>query len=395
MEIAKFAFVILLIGLTSCNTKKVMTEEQYFTKSAYEVDLINSHDVDFKLNNETSLTTSFLKELEMDDGSLSLVYLNEQIPAIYFYDINTQQLIKEVLLQKEGPDAVGSPTGLFVQSMDSIYVISSSYYKVTLVNGNGEAQRSYRLIEGVKPNDNTGMLRPFTISPPVVINKKMYFNVAPDRDVYDKSYYQGKVNLVLDLETGEFRYFNNYPSEFEGGVWGVASVSFSSTYSEPKNQFVYSFAICDSLYVYDVVRRDMKGYLSQTSTKKKDQEPMKKPTNQHDLEYALQATYYDGIIYDKYRSVYYRVVRQPLELQANETPNFYDFHRKPISVIILNEELQKIGETQLENDIYQSSMYFLTKDGLFISKGNPNNPNLKEEEASFTCFKLRELEKNN
>ncbi|GAA5039137.1 hypothetical protein GCM10011506_37940 [Marivirga lumbricoides] len=383
--------VLLFISLSSCITKHEEKKETLSESANDSVKLVESHDVFFELDKETSLKTSFITILEKEKDSSILVYLNEQKPAIYFYDINNQKLLNQILLHKEGPNAVGTPTGLFIQSMDSIYVISSSYYRVTLINGLGEAIRTYRLLGDDKPNVNTGMLRPFTISPPVVIDKKMYFNVAPDRDVYDKSYYNGNVNLVLNLNNGDFEYFNSYPKEFNDGVWGVAAVNFSSAFVKHKNQFVYSFSISDSIYVFDVDNKKIKGYLSKTSSLTAPQEPMRKPSNQYDLRYALQATYYDGIIYDKYREVYYRFVRHPLSLQEDESPNFYDFHRKPISVIILDRKFNKIGETKLKNNTYQSFMYFLSKDGLYISNSNPNNPDVKEDKAGFTCFKLEEI----
>ncbi len=381
--------LLILIFFYSCSTKENDRTQQP-QKAVSDVELVASKEVSFVLNNEASLKTSFIQAISVEGKDSMLMYLNDQKPAIYFYDLADQSLVKELSLEKEGPNAVGTPNGLYFHNMDSIYVISSSYYKVTLVNSRGEALKSYRLINGSKPNESTGMLRPFTIAPPYVIDEKMYFNVAPDRDVYDESYFDGKVNLVLDLNSEEFNYYNHFPREFQEGVWGVAAVNFSSAYNHSSNKVVYSFSISDSLYVQKTGTSSLKSYVAKTHKLDSKQEPMANPDNQHDLQYALNATYYDGIIFDSYRNVYYRFVRQPLELEKNVKHNFYDFHRKPISVIILDSDFKKIGETHLEDDIYQSFMYFVTPQGLFVSKGNPNNPNLKENEAAFTCFKLQD-----
>jgi hypothetical protein len=389
MKYKLLAFLLLTL-LYSCANKKSKDHNET-GEFIGKVELLESHDVSFVLNDETSLKSSFIQAIETKDGNPILVYLNNQKPAIYFYDIKGQALIKELMLSKDGPNAVGTPTGLYFHNMDSIYVIASSYYRVSLVNGKGEVLKKYQLLNDENPNESTGMLRPFTISPPFVIDNKMYFNVAPDRDIYDNGYFLGKVNLVLDLETGDFDYFNHYPKEFNEGVWGVAAVNYSTDYNSLKEEFIYSFSISDSIYVSKVDGTHRSGYLSKTYEKKATQKPMERPENKYDLEYALGATYYDGIIYDRYRDVYYRFVRQPLEIENMEKINFYDFHRKPISVIILDADFKKIGETELEDDVYQSFMYFLTKEGLFVSKGNPNNPNLIEEEANFTCFTLTEV----
>lgn len=390
MKNINYVVIFFLLLFYSCSSKKVDVnrEQASFVSKAK---LVESHDISFALNDEASLKTSFIQTVGNDAQDSMLIYLNNQKPSIYFYDLKNQSLLKELTLEKEGPNAVGTPSGLYFHTMDSIYVVSSSHYRITLVNGAGQALNSYRLIDGNKPNESTGMLRPFTISPPYVVDGKMYLNVAPDRDVYDESYFAGKVNLVLDLDSEDFKYFNHYPQEFAKGVWGVAAVNYSTAYNSASEEFIYSFSISDSVYVQKVGDSKLQSYLAKTQQLKSIQEPMDKPDNQHDLEYALNATYYDGIVYDQYRDVYYRFVRQPLKLDDSVKPNFYDFHRKPISIIILDNEFQWLGETSLTNDTYQSFMYFVTQEGLFVSKGNPNNPELNEDHAAFTCFKLMDI----
>jgi hypothetical protein len=351
-------------------------------------DLITIADtLKFKLDNRTSYRTFFSQAVTDPSGREFLLFLSQHKPSILLFDIKTQALAKEIILEKDGPNGVGSPSGLLFVSMDSIYVISSSHYKVSLLNGSGKLIKDYRVLEGTNYSDDTGMLRPFTISAPVLIENTMYFNVAPDRDVYKPSYFEGNVNLSLDLLTGEYEYFNHYPSEFNGGVWGVAAVSYSSAFNPGLGDFIYSFAISDSLYTFNPNTKERKSYFAGSSFIKSRVLPMNKPENSHDLEYALETPYYNAIVYDRYRNVYYRFVRHSISFK-DDAGDPREFHEKPLSIIVLDKDMNILGETALPANTFLDYIYFVTTNGLYISNGNPENPGLEEDYACFIGFEL-------
>lgn len=351
-----------------------------------EVKLIPGSEIRFPLDNETTYRTFFVNTFNDSDKEL-LIFLSLNKPSLQFFDIRKQTLIKEIMLQKEGPNGVGSPTGALVLSWDSIFIVSSSHYLVSLINDKGNVIRSYPLLNGQSYNENTGMLLPFTISPPQKIGSKIYFNVAPDRDVYKTSYYEGSTNLILDVNTGEHSYFNSYPVEFKKGVWGVAATNFSTVFNPRLNKFVYSFAISDSLVVYDHHTNSIERFNARSRLITKSLLPMKKPLNEHDLEYALETPYYGAIVYDKYRNLYFRFVRHSISFK-NDKGETNQFHMKPLSVIILDDSFNIIGESKLEENKYLDYIYFVTEEGFYISNGNPENPKLEDDAAVFTCFRI-------
>ena len=72
---------------------------------------------------------------------------------------------------------------------------------------------------------------------------------------------------------------------------------------------------------------------------------------------------YEGILYDKYRKVYYRFARLPLpEYKKGDRGN-----RKPLVVIILDENLQYLGEYLMPTVVeYFSTNAFVSERGLNI-----------------------------
>ena len=387
LKIRRFLFLLLLTSyLFACNEKK----KELDNYDKYE--LIEYSEMRFPLDDQTSYRTFFANVYQDSSQRDFLVFLSQNKPSIQIFDLASQKLFKEINLALDGPDGVGEPSGLLMISMDSIYVVSSSRYRVSLVNNSGKLLNSYRLLTGTTYDENTGMLRPYTISVPTKFQNLIYFNVAPDRDVYKPSYFQGSTNVSLDLSNGKYSYFNTYPEEFMKGVWGVASVSYSTTFNHDSPKFVYSFAISDSVDIFEPKSGKRWRRFAGSRFINSQILPMSKPDNSHDLEYALETPYYGGVIYDKFQDMYYRFVRHAVPYK-DEKGEINDFHEKPISVILLDKDLNVIGETMLRNNVFLDYIYFVTKDGLFISEGNPENSELKEDVSVFSCFKVKQIEK--
>lgn len=96
-------------------------------------------------------------------------------------------------------------------------------------------------------------------------------------------------------------------------------------------------------------------------------------------------------MYDKYRDVYYRIAELPYELKQNESP-FDDPRGRKFSIIILDKDLDIIGETKFPGNKYFYRMSFVGRDGLYISENNLANPEFDENKLVFACFKLEDVE---
>lgn len=98
---------------------------------------------------------------------------------------------------------------------------------------------------------------------------------------------------------------------------------------------------------------------------------------------------YGSLIYDKYRNVYCRFAYPEVELDPKV--NWFKrsfFGRKKFSVIILDHNFNIIGETLFPEEIYNSYVYFVHEDGLYISDNYQINNDQSEDIVSFVCFDL-------
>jgi hypothetical protein len=96
-------------------------------------------------------------------------------------------------------------------------------------------------------------------------------------------------------------------------------------------------------------------------------------------------------LYDQYRNVYYRFAFLAIDL-LNENNERNTIEDKIISVIILNEKFEKIGETLLPPNKYYFHTMFVEKEGLYISATNYKNSDLKEDRLAYGLFTLKGIQ---
>ncbi|PIF05268.1 MAG: hypothetical protein CSA36_07665, partial [Draconibacterium sp.] len=99
---------------------------------------------------------------------------------------------------------------------------------------------------------------------------------------------------------------------------------------------------------------------------------------------------YIRLVFDPFRDVFYRFVRH--EQKKIKNRDITDLVRYPqnFSIIILDKDLNIIGETIFPPDTYDPHGFFITKEGLYLSRSNPFNPEYDINLLDFQLFNLSE-----
>lgn len=381
MILSKITIVVFFaVGVLSCGLNKQQNEFVFTLK--------NDGGIRFLLDSATSNNSLYLQPFF--DRKLNkevLLYLNRKKPSILIFDVETQKTLKEVPLQKEGPNGVGRPTGACPTSSDSIYVVSGNTYEISLVNSMGIRLKKFKVLQGDNYNENTGMILSYTYSPAFPIDSKLYFLVAPDRNMYDSKYYNASTNSSLDINTGKYSYFGMFPYELRGKTWGVRGGKHSWTLNS-SNNFVSSFSIQDSVVEWSAIHNKRNNYYAGTIFRESKTKPFGNRDKDQDLNgYALETIYYEGLVYDNYRGVYYRIACLPVDAKDKDG-NLNDIFNKPISIIILDNDFKIIGESKITDNTYLFYMFFVGKGGLYFAKTNPHYKELEEDYIVFDRFTL-------
>jgi hypothetical protein len=110
------------------------------------------------------------------------------------------------------------------------------------------------------------------------------------------------------------------------------------------------------------------------------------------MNYISASDRYERLLYDEYREVFYRFVFPKVEVQNEEEINQLRIFPRKFGVMILDKDLNVLGETLMPENTYFPSNSFVSKDGLYISISHPDNPKNEEDLMSFEVFKLKEID---
>ena len=145
------------------------------------------------------------------------------------------------------------------------------------------------------------------------------------------------------------------------------------------NQYVYSYATDHNVYAIGP-----ESTIKKHPAKSKFVDGFENYASSSILDYlytVIKNPRYKHIIYDEFREVYYRFVYVGEELDTKQVESRTLEEKAKslsnLSIIILNKEFKRLGETKLPKDRYNASNYFIAEDGLHLSINNPSNPDMK------------------
>ena len=139
--------------------------------------------------------------------------------------------------------------------------------------------------------------------------------------------------------------------------------------------------------IYDIeldsfYSKDVPSQFVQTPTKRMS-------PGENSTKYRLENNHFDGILFDKFRGLYYRFVKLSINPMDNNGRLKNAFHQET-AVQVIDQEFNVVTEFKLEPVWqYLSKDSFVSKSGLYISEANNLNGNISEEFTLFFSIQFR------
>lgn len=325
------------------------------------------------------------------DGEEYLVFQNERYSDLLFYHMKNQKLYKKIHCTAEGPDAVPEFSGFYVRNMNEIYLSHSNHDGITIIDETGTPLKICK----TKSKEEHGLDTDIALAwkPMQEIGNKLYIPLSINWE-YGKEVKFQKSNLgaTFDLNNHKIQPLPLTFFDVLGREDDAIFVMYRSICTNGK-QFVYSFFDTDDIYVTDLDYTTLK----RVKAKSKYLSPLEFKSQKVDYASANNCTEmeeprYGNILYDPYRKVYYRIAYPKAEIEKGiNCFELSSFGGKNFSVIILNEDLEIIGETLMPDYTYNPTLCFVRPDGLYISESHIFNPDFDENELSFRLFSFEPL----
>lgn len=311
-----------------------------------------------------------------------------QSSAIFFYRLDSCSLYQTVEIAKRGPNTVSGLMGHLVINKDSILLSSVARNKFTLVNSKGEILKEYDFSTDENGNHNRISYSTSLYYTPLVINKGVIYGLQEvTYENEQPNFNNSPLSISIDTATGKVsRPAWHYPKLHEINNRINYNEQFSRIFDGKR--FVYSFCVLDSIYTAEVGVTGLKPHVAKSKYMGNPYNSgFARNSNLND-QFSITNTKarYGNIIYDSEHNVYYRFCHYAEE--KKNIPQEYIYCHGAFSIIILDGDFNVVGETQFPAGRYAPMLFFVNKEGLWLSENNYERDDRTDDELVFRCLKL-------
>jgi hypothetical protein len=390
---SKLKWLIILLAIlvfSSCNSDREPNTKNSLTLSpqgtiSYHLDSTTAHEL---LNLGT-----------LGPNGDVFYLLNRDRGRVHFYDAQTQDKIDYIHFSRDPKNNLSGASGVKVLSQDLSWVFHRPLVISLFSNRKNEVLLRkninlpmYQDRWSLREAYFAGFAEPIEVSDSTLI-----VNLAPiitryrllDENASIIDYpFLSKINLnkgeLIDLPI-------YYPPSTNNAA---PSLVFRVFMQEAKDYFIIGFVHDPVIYKVDKVTGQLLGQYYVRSKYPIDFTPTKGITDGKSLAGFQEMNYrYFQVLYDPYRKVFYRQVRHPNFEYELGTSYYSSMERmEGFSVMIFDEEFKKLGEVDFPPKTYGYQAWYVGPEGLYISKSNYNNPEMREDFMDFDLFVLTPLE---
>lgn len=379
MKFLRGFFVILIFTISCKNIEEKLDYDQEFTlKDSFEINLDDKTDYNF-----------YYYDVVNWNERECLVVINQVNNSLDFYDLESGNKKETIPIPIDGPFGLGYVQGFTFVNSDSIFLYRRGTFRGTLlINSLGEVKNSY--MPGVKEQSAKDLINHVSIPKNLTYykNKNLYFlsyqlmdNKNPDNFNKDVLH-AGKFGIdSLDIS---FEKYSGFPPIFWDKTWNSPSTSVSRIMGHEDN-WVYSWDLLDSVFVYDFDYKIKKSYYvkSKLRPSKLDYAEFSFPNE------TMGSNLYYSIKYDRFRNCYYRIYFAKPKDKVEEIPGIHRFDFFPFVIVVLDENFKIIVEKFFPAKKYKPTQSFVGEKGLYLPLSNGLNPELKENKISYELYQVQ------
>lgn len=392
-----FIFSLLLpfafFGCTGNDTFTPFYQAENASKYNKVMDLHSVKLKEFPLEPNVRFSTSSIGVSQIGDSEY-LSFLDTDLLRVVIFDYHIPENYHMVQMEYEGPHGVGnlSTSAHYLHSFDSIYVLIHFKGELVHLSDSGQVRRRYMLAD-YKNESNPPMPMPSTSAPIQFADGKLL--IASTISFYQGDYHGFPSSMSVYLASKEVKYHSKFPELYSEAYWGTKfKYEPGIAYIPSSDELVMSYPVDPFLQKINLndgsEQRCFVGseFFESIPPYRKDPDHYAKrvvgSVDQEEDNHALSTSDFRGIYFDRNRKLYFRValIRPGFEkLSVSKVPDF--------SIIILNEQLEKIGERFFSSCIYDPAHIFLSSEGINLFRKDLYGKN--ENKITFEVFEPKNI----
>lgn len=319
-----------------------------------------------------------------------LFWGNRPQNSIEIFNLRTGLHFKTIKLPREGPNSISDINGGFsVISMDSIFISNSQLGRIHMFDTNGILLKTFDHTDTsyYSANNLIGLNTKFYSDIYKYNNNLIFpfftpqFPIKPSDDIV----YDLQVVKLYSINNGIFM---NSGLHFEPQVYDPLSLLVANSNTMLNGRYYYQIATQSKIrFTDDFLIKKIKEAKSRYHT-----DYVKMNDYPEDiLTYNAKEFSYRSLLADPFRQVIYRTVKLPVEdiLKSDLSKEFEDVYER-VSIMILDKELNVLGEVLFHNSNYSWNECFVGKKGLYLLRSS-YHPLYYEPQITYDIFTLHPM----
>ncbi len=371
----KIYLIVLTIAVFSCKEKTAIKKKNY--------KLSISDTLSFKLSMNDYYVSRNNQVIYFNDTTYVFRenFMNNRLDIINW----TTKEKKTLKYNIEGKNGVGHLNGSAYYPLKKDSIIFANINGRIYLTKKNEVIKSYT----IKNNNIIPQFNGIKFNNCIKYKNSLIISVGSPYRIEDKRIYSRKIFYNFNLKNQKkSKYLPiTYPTYLKNNCWARESLRFGAIKND-KNELLITFSNIDSLYIYNLEDFNLTNTIAVKSQFMGKIEPYNSCdyTNIEKYKFYVDHSFrYFGIIYNKYKKLYYQIVLLP---SIEKKPKRGYYKGRPFIIIVLDKNFKTIAERKFKAGKYLIIDSFITKEGLWISNNNPLNPNFDENKLSFSLFKL-------
>lgn len=329
---------------------------------------------EFHLDEETVNLIDYLQYIDSLDF---LTFLNDHNKSICFYDNNSAEYLYRINLENLRNQICG-----YYWDNGNIFAYSYNSGILFSIDSSNNVKSKYLMSNASKGNKDMIYPAPYlqSLAPLKKYDNKILSVGFVTGETSFETTNNRTVVTIFDLDDSSISNVVNYPEIYTLYNWAGGFTYRMPSYDLVNESIIINFPACHYLIKYSLATGIQSNHYAGGSTIEyiKSFPFSKNKTIDENRAWVwyMNNPSYEGVLYDKYREQYYRISRLPIrDYNVKERGN-----RKPIVIIILDANLNYIGEVNLPPDVY-----FLPGN-CYVSKEGFNIQVLTEDEDKLTFY---------
>ncbi|MFN3761496.1 MAG: DUF4221 family protein [Algoriphagus aquaeductus] len=374
--------LILTIGfLAACNGGKNSDPFRAYKHGKLEI----------KLSETFAPSSHKLQYIDSDSGEY-LATVNKSLKKIELLSFSSLSSVHQIHLPLDGPNKIGSENGFRIVNPDCV-IIATIPPAIKIMDFQGNLKKTIPIRD---PENRVNFLTSDNRLPFLFGDNSIYGAQPFFKNMYEMSkedIQTSKHIYRVQLENNEEK-IEWLPANHPNDIWDKGRKSMELTWASLGDSIIVSPTSDHRLWVVSKKRGELLSHM-EVKSRWVNNFPIldQLPYGDTGMIKALNNDRYELLLADPYRNVYYRFFFRGFDLEEFEDVSVRDLFgdRPKIGVMVINQNLEILGEHLFENFQIEPWNYFVGKKGLYVSTNNPNRDDFDENFLRYDIIRFEGL----